>query len=320
VDEQGWLRGLVDALAVYDRGDGVAAYVNDLEGTPRIRAFDNRTVLPGIETLNMLPPAVFRAVHMPMPLTSHAEVFPRVARMFGLDYEDGGRHVGPVAVPFAAYAICGGDTRESVLVTFLHDGKATFSERDRMTLDAVSAHLGSALRLRALAGLEAAANAPAVEAVLSPDGRVLEARGASKEEGARSTLVDAVLRSERAKLRSATPEERLEIWTSLVDGRWSIVENVERDGKRLLLACRNDPAVARLRTLTKRERDVTTYAAYGHSYKLIAYELGIPLSTVAATLEAGLRKLGIASREELVRMFARQELPLEDADTVVDGD
>lgn len=314
VDEATWLARLLDALEPYDRGEGIAAYVSELEGVPRQRTVDSRTTLDGVESLLLLPPPMYRALHAPLPLTSHEMVFPRVAKAFGFPYQDGDATLEQTVVPRGAFAICGGDTRETLLVTFHHDGRGRFTERDRATLDAVSAHLGSALRLRGFARASDGADSPDVDAVLSPDGRVLDARGDARTEEARGSLLDAVMRSERAKLRAATPEERLEVWTSLVDGRWSILENVERDGKRLLLARKNAPTVARLRRLSERERAVTTYAAYGHAYKLIAYELGLPLSTVAATLDTSLRKLGISSREELVRMFAREELPLGDAD------
>lgn len=53
--------------------------------------------------------------------------------------------------------------------------------------------------------------------------------------------MQAVLSSERARgrLRRATPDEALRTWTALVRGHWTILEGVERDGKRLLFARRN---------------------------------------------------------------------------------
>jgi hypothetical protein len=55
------------------------------------------------------------------------------------------------------------------------------------------------------------------------------------------SLVDAAKRTERARSRKANSEERLALWTALVESRWSIVESIEHDGKRMLLACRNEP-------------------------------------------------------------------------------
>jgi DNA-binding NarL/FixJ family response regulator len=63
--------------------------------------------------------------------------------------------------------------------------------------------------------------------------------------------------------------------------------------------------------LSARERQVLAFAALGHANKLIAYELGLPESTVSSALRSIARKLGARSRLELVRMFAsrRQEQP-----------
>lgn len=42
----------------------------------------------------------------------------------------------------------------------------------------------------------------------------------------------------------------------------------------------------------------------GHANKLIAYELGLPESTVSETLRSAAKKLGTRSRLDLVRMLA----------------
>jgi DNA-binding CsgD family transcriptional regulator len=49
---------------------------------------------------------------------------------------------------------------------------------------------------------------------------------------------------------------------------------------------------------------VVSYAVLGHSLKYIAYELGLAISTVSGNLGTAMRKLGVASRAELVRLFA----------------
>ncbi len=46
------------------------------------------------------------------------------------------------------------------------------------------------------------------------------------------------------------------------------------------------------------------YAAMGHSNKYIAYLLGLPASLVASRLAHAKRKLGVASRAELILRFA----------------
>lgn len=165
----------------------------------------------------------------------------------------------------------------------------------------VSAHLLSARRLRARAAVAGPEHGD-VEAVLDPEGRVAHAAAMGKSGGARESLSEAVLRTERARgrLRRTDPDDALALWTGLVDGRWSLVDHVERDGRRWVLARRNEPGVTDPKALTARERDVVAYAVRGHSNKYIGYTLGIAPSTVATHLEAALAKLQFRSRRALV--------------------
>jgi DNA-binding NarL/FixJ family response regulator len=59
------------------------------------------------------------------------------------------------------------------------------------------------------------------------------------------------------------------------------------------------PSLKRLR-----QRQVVSYAAFGHSLKFIAYELGLGSATVSRHLKDALRKLGLRSRHELLNDFA----------------
>jgi DNA-binding NarL/FixJ family response regulator len=87
-----------------------------------------------------------------------------------------------------------------------------------------------------------------------------------------------------------------------VAGRWSLVERFDSDGRRLFVARRNDPTMRRLRALGDNERKVVALLALGHSIKLCAYELGLGQSTVSELASAGMRKLGVRSRLELVEL------------------
>ena len=104
--------------------------------------------------------------------------------------------------------------------------------------------------------------------------------------------------------RYATPSRsaRWKKSKGLVSGRWTLLDHFESDGRRYVLARRNEPHGAPLEKLTKRERQVVGYLALGHSYKLIAYELGISTSTVAALVWRACNRLGVESREELARL------------------
>jgi DNA-binding CsgD family transcriptional regulator len=145
----------------------------------------------------------------------------------------------------------------------------------------------------------------ATEAVLAPNGRVLHATGAAVHK--RQSLAEAVVAMDRARLRRVPEDEALRLWNALVDGRWSIVEVVERDGKRLLLARPNGiDASPDLLSLTELERDVAWLISMGHSYKYIAYELGISPSMVVRRLSTAMQKLRIRSRHDLIRIFAAE--------------
>jgi DNA-binding NarL/FixJ family response regulator len=108
----------------------------------------------------------------------------------------------------------------------------------------------------------------------------------------------------RGRLRHADPEEALDIWLALFDGRWSVVEHVESDGRRYLLARRNAPGARDPMAVTQGERDVLACIARGHSNKYTAYLLGLATSTVSTRLESALRKLGLSSRREAIKMLA----------------
>lgn len=162
-------------------------------------------------------------------------------------------------------------------------------------LGQVGAHLSAALRLRA--------HLAPPEAVLTPTGKVLHLEAPAQTSAGRGALIEAVLASERARgrLRRVAPDEAVETWNALVAGQWTILETIERDGKRLLLAQRNRAGRATARQLSPLEAEVAFHIALGHSNKYVAYELGLPLSTVIARVRSAYRKLGVTNRAGLVK-------------------
>jgi DNA-binding CsgD family transcriptional regulator len=159
-------------------------------------------------------------------------------------------------------------------------------------------HIATAWRMRTRADR-------GVEAVLSKTGKLLHREPSA--EGSEKALAAAVVRRGEA-LRGASSvgsEAALAAWRSLTDGRWSIVEAVESDGKRYLVARRNELDTPDAPTaLTDLERQVCAMAAAAHSQKLIAYELGIHPSAVVRNLASGMAKLGVSSVAVLARRFA----------------
>ena len=108
----------------------------------------------------------------------------------------------------------------------------------------------------------------------------------------------------RGGLRVDDPDAALEAWKGLVAGRWSLVDHIDTDGKRFIVARRNDPDAHGPGGLTLRERQVMSARARGLSLKLIAYDLGLSIATVCKSLQGGMAKLGVASDAELPALFS----------------
>jgi DNA-binding CsgD family transcriptional regulator len=132
-----------------------------------------------------------------------------------------------------------------------------------------------------------------------------DAKGEAEHEAARGALREAVrdLERTRSKAGRRDADDAVQRWKALVDGRWSLVDHFESDGKRYVVARRNDVEVPGYSELSSRERQVLAYAALGHSNKLIAYELGLADSTVRVLLYRAAAKLGAARREDLIAAY-----------------
>ena len=119
----------------------------------------------------------------------------------------------------------------------------------------------------------------------------------------------AVKQRERARTKQRhDPDGALTLWEGLVAGRWSLVDRFESDGKRFVVAHRNDPDVGDPRGLSRRERQVAEDLGLGRSVKEIAYLLGISASAVSNAVARALAKLGLAGRAELASFFAADGL------------
>jgi len=168
----------------------------------------------------------------------------------------------------------------------------------------VAAHMAAGMRLRR--GRRSSSPDDA-DAVMTPNGR-FEHTSESQHAGpeARASL-DALQQAAKAmakargNARRADPPGAVEAWKALVSGRWTLLDHFDHDGKRYIVAVRNEPQVPTAADLSPREAQVVAYAAQGHSNKLIAYELGIAPSTVAMHLSTAAGKLGAKSRVELIR-------------------
>lgn len=173
--------------------------------------------------------------------------------------------------------------------------------QERRRWPMVASHVGAALRLRQAVSVETIQ-----EAVLSPGGDLLDARDEAACPDARQSLRDAVRRIDRSRTREGRcdTDTALEAWTALVDGRWSLVDRFDADGRRFVVALRNDGAYADPRGLNARERQVAGWIGLGRSIKEIGYTMGLSGTAVVQAAASAQRKLGMASRAELAGFFS----------------
>ncbi|MBS2011975.1 MAG: hypothetical protein JST00_03745 [Deltaproteobacteria bacterium] len=179
--------------------------------------------------------------------------------------------------------------------------KARTKRSEREAWMRPAAHVLSGLRLRSNARPPSLDDA---EAILEPGGGVVHAREGAVDE--RAALRRAAVAFDRARARRAQerPDEALEAFRALVSGRWSVVDVFDTDGRRFLVACKNDPDVPGHALLTRRETQVACYVALGHPLKYISYELGVPIASVGRDVRAAVAKLGLRAPAELVSLLA----------------
>jgi DNA-binding CsgD family transcriptional regulator len=185
----------------------------------------------------------------------------------------------------------------------------TLTGKDREIWTMIGAHLVSGFRLRRC--LEQARDALTkntplpnnAEAVLDPKKfEITDAVGPAADNTTVEFIREAarLIDKARGRLRREDPDEALEIWRALVEGRWSMVDWFDSDGRRFVLAHPNPPNLKDPRGLSERERQVATYAALGESNKLVSYRLGISQPKVSTTLKSAMHKLGVQTRPQLV--------------------
>jgi DNA-binding CsgD family transcriptional regulator len=90
---------------------------------------------------------------------------------------------------------------------------------------------------------------------------------------------------------------------ALLDGRLTIFDRFDRDGRAFLVAVQGASSVSPGRALTARERRAVALARTGHANKAIAAELGLSESRVSTLMRAVGEKLGARSRVDLVRLL-----------------
>ena len=218
------------------------------------------------------------------------------------------------------WALTVGDgTRNGILFAAFAGAEQRLSKTEEGRWVRIATHVGAALRLRTY--LQSGPHRPAA-AVLGPGGKILHASGEATEPSAREALRTAVRAIDRARgsLRRRDPDEALAIWRALVAGRWGVVDWVDSDGRRFLVAHDNGIDGRGPRALTGRERDVAEFVVHGRTNSEIAYALGLSVGTVNRLVRGTLRKLGRARRGDLASVFGAAHMnvaSLDEAGSVV---
>lgn len=188
--------------------------------------------------------------------------------------------------------------RSLIVISCSRERCGAVHPRQKASLARAAAHLAAATRLR----FSGQSSPDSADGVLLPSGRLEHA--SAEAQAARASLRAAVeARADARKLRKREPSQALELWRAMVGGRWSLVDHVDRDGKRLVLARRNAPNVREPSALTPNERAVAMLTAWGHSNRLIAYELGLSPATTSTLLRSAMRKLRVKTRSQLALLF-----------------
>ena len=140
---------------------------------------------------------------------------------------------------------------------------------------------------------------------MNPSGALMHAEGPAQK--ARASLARAVVAMDRARsrLRREEPDTAIEAWKGLVSGRWSLIERFDSDGRRFLVARKNDPNSEGPSALSLQERQVLAGRVRGLSIKLISDDLGRSLSAVSKDLQSGMAKLGVTHDSELVSLLTK---------------
>lgn len=180
-----------------------------------------------------------------------------------------------------------------VLVSLTIAAPRTLAPLEKRRYSMLAAHLAAARRLR-----EAARREP--DLTFDARGRLVHAEPGHERTTPRlREHVRAWVRQGAGGERGTPGDAVLASWSALVDGRYSLVDRFESDGRHFLVAHENPPNVRDPRGLTKAEAAVAAFVRRGHPLKLVAYELGLSIGTVSGLLARVFAKLGVRTRGEL---------------------
>lgn len=308
-----WLPKLLEAgLPMLDQGLGVAGVVYDRPPEGGAVATREVHVASGpsdfaeryAQANSQIPPEILRSLLRPCLATTLSELgeeHPAALTAINGEFDYWKDALGITAV---------GPQGVGVHIVSALPKVTRLTGRSRERWQMLAAHVCAGHRLRRAIAEPRTNGSPKsgfphdAEAVLDPKRfAITDAKGSSKNGSAAKSFREAAIQADRARgrLRKTDPEKALEIWKALVRGRWSMVDWLDSDDRRLILAVPNPPEVVSPRGLTEREMQVVTYAIFGHSNKFIAYQLGISKARVSLLLSSSMQKLGARTPAQLVK-------------------
>lgn len=309
--EDTWLEGVLERAGPnLDRGLGIIGYFVDVSTPAEFHAWGLRTYRRDQDAersvfarwAELTPVALKRHTHLFWPSGLGSRIPPLHVEREAFD-----QSLDATGFPdvFGVSALDPTGRGCALAVPIPEAAERASRDLDPLLWDRIAAHLATAARLRRRL---ASADPPAVEAVLEPNGKLQHAEGAAKVRANRDALRDAAVRIDKARSVAARRDalDATRHWQALVAQRWSLVDQFDRDGRRYVVARPNEPNLPENQQLTRREAQVVAAAALGHSNKMIAYELSLSPSTVAACLRRASTKLGVSSRVELILKAASQ--------------
>ncbi len=308
VPEDEWLAGITNAgNDLFDRGLGTAAYLYSLgDAEPVITrialggSFDPSWLASFQSRIGELPqvvdgpPVGWRSwMHMQAAMAASIPEMESIAAAF--DAFGGAKDV---------FAINGRDPQGfGVWIGIPQKKKGKLTDEERTLYTRVSTHLAAGYRIRRMLGTKSPTDA--ADAVLTPNGEIEHAVGDARDDEARNALRRAAVAIDRARSREVrkNAEGATRIWRGLVDGRWTLLDQFDSDGKRFVVAAKNDVAIKKPRPLSARERQVLAYGAMDQTNKEIAYALGLSAATVRVLIARASQKLGVRGRADAIGRF-----------------
>lgn len=308
-DQLAWLQNLSDsAVPLLNRGSGVAAQIvrnrpGDIQLEDVVVSGDPAMIETIRATIGSASPEAIDLTYRSgiTAGTMSENVFAKVPGAAEAFWNGTGRCFRD-AMGIVAYTGIGRVVALNAPLTEL----TAMTKRERQRWSRIAAHVGTGLRLRYRLGAADPLKDGATEAIFEPDGRPQEAREAADSRKALDVLQRAVARYEsaRGRLRRTDPDQALQLWQALVQGRWSLVDHMDTDDRRYIVAVRNPPGMEDPRGLTVREQQVAELLGAGRNSKETAYLLGVSTSAVNNAAARVQSKLGLRSRGELVAFFA----------------